>query len=217
MNEALQQQISAYVDGELSANESELLVRRLSQDPSLRALAARYLEIGRAVRGEPLRPGMHLLRERIAAELGEQPPETMHVDVPSPSRYLRPVAGVAIAASVAVLGVIGLQQVTPVDGTMSAGNGDLAAIAIDEAPFYTEPPVAEVVSDRPSEMLTRYYQHHSERAADIGGSGVFTRLVALELRGGQLVPIEAGSEADAGEAAQDGGPEGRGSASGEQN
>ena len=36
MNEALRMQISAFVDGELPDNESELLLRRLSQDAVLR-------------------------------------------------------------------------------------------------------------------------------------------------------------------------------------
>ena len=36
MNDALKIQISAFVDGELPENESELLLRRLSQDIALR-------------------------------------------------------------------------------------------------------------------------------------------------------------------------------------
>lgn len=196
MNEAIQEQISAYVDGELSANESELLVRRLSQDSAMRALAARYISLGHAVRGDSLQPGMHDLRDRIAAELGEEPPATMPAEATPPSRYLRPVAGVAIAASVAALAVFGLQRATIPDGPLQGAGADLAAIAIDEVPFYTEPPVADVRTDRPSEMLTRYYEHHNQRAADMGGSGVFTRLVALELRGGQLVPIERNMDDD---------------------
>jgi len=36
MNEAIKMQLSAFVDGELPENESELLLRRLSQDAELR-------------------------------------------------------------------------------------------------------------------------------------------------------------------------------------
>ena len=83
--------------------------------------------------------------------------------------------------------------------TCNFGNCFNAAIAIDEAPLYTEPPVAEFVSDRPSATLTRYYQQHNERAADIGGSGIFSRLVELELRGGELLPaVEALDSTEAG-------------------
>ena len=73
MNDALKMQISAFVDGELPENESELLLRRLSQDVALRQKVAQYLEIGRLIRGEQELPGMGDLRDRIAAALGEEP------------------------------------------------------------------------------------------------------------------------------------------------
>ena len=52
MNETIRMQISAFVDGELPDNESELLLRRMSQDDDLRRLVAEYIEIGRTMRGE---------------------------------------------------------------------------------------------------------------------------------------------------------------------
>jgi len=113
MNETLKQQISAYVDGELPSNESELLVRRLSQDAELRALAAEYMAIGRAVRGERGIPGLDGLRARIAGELGEATPPEQVFEEPAAKRIIRPVAGVAIAASVALVALLGLQQVGP--------------------------------------------------------------------------------------------------------
>jgi len=203
MKETLKQQISAFVDGELPANESELLVRRLCQDADLRSLAAEYLAIGRAVRGDIAIPGMHELRGRIDAALGDGPPMEPDVEIRGSNRLLRPVAGVAIAASVALVALLGLQRVGPEDtvGVAQMSN-DLAAVAIDEAPLYTEPPATDFVSDRPSERLARYYRYHSERAADMGGSGIFTRLVGLELRGGELgsaAPASSGPSPDAAE------------------
>ena len=50
MNDSLKLQISAFIDAELPDNETELLLRRLSQDAALRAQAAQYLAIGRAIR-----------------------------------------------------------------------------------------------------------------------------------------------------------------------
>jgi sigma-E factor negative regulatory protein RseA len=194
MNETLKEQISAYVDGELPEGESELLIRRLSQDPALRDLAERYMSIGRVLRGEAVVPKMDELRARIAGELGGELPVAPDVVPERPAgRYLQPVAGVAIAATVAVLALVGLQQVGPVDSPVATtASNDLAAVAIDDAPLYTEPPMTDLASDRPSATLTRYYQQHNERAADIGRSGIFTRLVELELRGGEIAPpIEA--------------------------
>ena len=58
MNEALRMQISAFVDGELPDNESELLLRRLSQDAAMRQQVAAYLDIGRYMRQDRDVPGI---------------------------------------------------------------------------------------------------------------------------------------------------------------
>lgn len=197
MNDALKEQISAFVDGELSESESELLVRRLSQSQALRDLVAEYLTIGRAARGEPGLTGLTSLRDRIAGDIGDGESIAVVEDraVLPPSRWLRPVAGIGIAATVAAVALLGLQTLeSPVSPASAVASNDLAAVAIDEAPLYTEPPVAEFVSDRPSEMLTRYYEQHNERAADLGNSGILARLVELELRGGELVPTASADE-----------------------
>ena len=75
MNDALRIQISAFVDGELPDNESELLLRRLSQDALLRQQVAEYLEIGRLMRNDQQIAGMDGLRGRISAALGDEPVE----------------------------------------------------------------------------------------------------------------------------------------------
>ena len=193
MNEALREQISAYVDDELSENESELLLRRMCQDADLRGLVAGYMTMGRAVRVDAQSMRVEELRARVAEQLGEQSGSQLGVEPePAVSRYMRPVAGVGIAAGVAVMALVLLQQVGPVDPVATtAANNDLAAVAIDEVPLYTEPTVDQVSGNRPSGMLSRYYQHHNERAADMGGRGILTRLVELELRDGELVPADA--------------------------
>ena len=116
MNDALKMQISAFVDGELPDNESELLLRRLSQDTELRQQVSRYLEIGRLLRRDRDVPGMDQLRGRIAAALGDelaQPDEAQKV---VGSRLMTPATGVAVAATVAALALVGLSQLDgPVD------------------------------------------------------------------------------------------------------
>ena len=117
MNEAIRMQVSAFVDGELPENEAELLVRRLSQDAVLRQQVAEYLAIGRIMRGEYNVQGSNALRERIAAELDERPLQEEADVVPARARarYVRPLAGVAIAASVAMVAIFGLRQNVSVD------------------------------------------------------------------------------------------------------
>ena len=56
MTEPAQDQISAFADDELSAEECEFLVRRMERDPEFRQKALSYATIGAALRGEILDP-----------------------------------------------------------------------------------------------------------------------------------------------------------------
>lgn len=200
MNDALKMQISAFVDGELPENESELLLRRLSQDQSLRHQAAEYLQIGRLIRREREVPGMGDLRTRIAAALGEQPVESPARAEQPKSRLLKHAAGFAVAASVAVVALVGLRQVqVDVPGTGELPNQSAANVEAPagQAAGYTEPLPAEALTGRPGEMLTQYYLSHGATSADLGANGILTRLVALELREEELVGTDANpAEAD---------------------
>lgn len=103
MTEQIGDQISAFIDDELSENEGAFLVRRLDSDPGARGRAFRYMTIGCALRGELLSPDPAVLRRRIANVLagGTVPPLAR----PKPrvaARFVRPLLGVGVAASVAV-------------------------------------------------------------------------------------------------------------------
>lgn len=191
MNDAIKQQISAFVDGELPDNESELLLRRMSQDSELRNQAARYMSIGGAIRGDLALPSMLALRKRIGVAIDDVPLEAgadaNATDEPrrraAQGGLMRPVAGVAVAASVAVMALVGLRQLGPADELPAAGLqvfDDRSAVAIDGG-SYTEPPAAEFMSDRPSDRLTQYYLSHGQQSANLG-----SRLVGLEVREDRL-------------------------------
>ncbi len=122
MNDAIRMQISAFVDGELPDAEADLLLRRMSQDADLRKQAAEFLEIGRAMRGEPGVPGVERLQERISAALNDKPLAADEVLPELPTgRSMRPLVGVAVAASVALLAIVGLQFSPGIDGTDDCG------------------------------------------------------------------------------------------------
>jgi sigma-E factor negative regulatory protein RseA len=195
MNDALKMQISAFVDGELPENESELLLRRLSQDAALRGQVEQYLRIGRLMRHEREVPGMNRLRGRIATALGEQPGEIEAKAEPASRRLLKPAAGFAVAASVAILALVGLRQSELPDASGITEAGALASgSAAGPVAGYTEPLPEDALSSRPNDMLTQYYLSHGATSADLGANGILTRLVTLELREGELVqPAEAGT------------------------
>lgn len=195
MNDALKMQVSAFVDGELPENESELLLRRLSQDAALRNQVDRYLRIGRLIRRERDVPGTDELRGRIARALGEvQSGETPAAEEPPARRLLKPAAGFVIAATVAAVALIGLRQADGPDGAEMLKQAATAPrAATEQVAGYTEPSPADAASSRPGDMLTQYYLSHGATSADLGANGILTRLVTLELREGELVETAPGT------------------------
>jgi negative regulator of sigma E activity len=167
MNEGIRMQVSAFVDGELPENEAQLLLRRMSQDVELRKEVAEYLAIGRMMRAEPGLAGADRLHERIAAAIDDRPTDAGDsVGDTTASRAVRPLAGIAIAATVALVAIFALQQTTGVD--------ELPA----EAPL---PAVADVVPniDAQQERQRQYFRNHAETSSQLGANGMNSRVVTL--------------------------------------
>jgi negative regulator of sigma E activity len=160
-------QVSAFVDGELPENEAQLLLRRMSQDVELRKEVAEYLAIGRMMRAEPGLAGADRLHERIAAAIDDRPADAGDtVGDTTASRAVRPLAGIAIAATVALVAIFALQQTTGVD--------ELPAVA----PL---PAVADVVPniDAQQERQRQYFLNHAETSSQLGANGMNPRVVTL--------------------------------------
>ncbi|MGI9223746.1 MAG: sigma-E factor negative regulatory protein [Woeseiaceae bacterium] len=172
MNDAIRMQISAFVDGELPDNEADLLLRRMGQDAELRQKVAEFLAIGRAMRGETSVPGVDRVHERVSAVLDDKPFENLE-DARTETRRpaIRPLAGIAIAASVALLAIFGLQQMTPDSG--DAVNDPVVA-DVDPAATYTVPQPA-------NDQLREYYRSHGAITNENGANGINMRLVTLRL------------------------------------
>ena len=168
MNEGIKMQISAFVDGELPDAEAQLLVRRLSQDEELRQQAAEYFAIGRAMRGQGSIAAVANLRGRIAAAIDDRLDDHEPDEIePATRRYGRPLAGLAIAATVAIAAIFGLQQMTQ-DPAIGA---DATAPAIAEGSAddaYTVPEID-------------YFQRHSEFSSEVGNNSFDFRRVSAEL------------------------------------
>lgn len=173
MNDAIKMQISAFVDGELPQNEAELLLRRLCQDGELRQQAAEYMAVGRIMRGEKTLVGMAQLRERIAADLDD---ENVQLDLPesqaAPARFARPLVGFAIAATVALVALLGLQQIST---GPAAPEQETPAVAEAVDGSYTVPQVDE-------DPLRDYYQMHNASASYVGAGSINARLVDFQVR-----------------------------------
>ena len=173
MNDQIRMQISAFVDGELPDAEADLLLRRMGQDAELRRKAAEYLEIGRAMRGEASVRGIERLQERVAAGINDEP----MVDDEAPAkestgRSMRPLVGVAVAASVALIAIFGLQLTPGVDSTDGIDNQAAVAESAEDASGYTVP---QQVDDQLRQMRLI----HGATTAEEGANGMNARLVTL--------------------------------------
>src|SRR5688572_18690297 len=116
MTDQISDQISAFIDNELSEDESALLVRRFERDGDARARAMRYTLIGASLRGELLEPHPSVLRQRIAAALsgGITTPSMPKARERWTDRWARPLLGVGIAATVAVVAIGTLRSLNDV-------------------------------------------------------------------------------------------------------
>lgn len=179
MNEGIKMQISAFVDGELPEAEAQLLLRRLSQDVELRQQAAEYFAIGRALRGQGSVAAAGDLRGRIAAAIDDRLIEEEFSEIePVGRRFARPLAGVAIAATVAIVAIFGLQQMTTAPGA----GVDSAVPAVAEGEVeesYTVPDID-------------YFQRHSQFSSEVGNNNFDFRRVSAEL--GEEDALEEGRE-----------------------
>jgi len=182
MNDAIKTQISAFVDGELPQNEAELLLRRLCQDVELRNQAAEYLAMGRAMRGERAIAGMSMLRERVAAAVDDKELQEEFADAEATApRFMRPLAGVAIAATVALAVLIGLQQMSDVAEVDTAQGSEAVAEATDDSYTVPEPEF---------DPLRDYYNSHDASSSHIGFDSITPRLITYEIRDGRLAENE---------------------------
>ncbi|HEY4215395.1 MAG TPA: RseA family anti-sigma factor [Steroidobacteraceae bacterium] len=134
MNEELDSQLSAMFDGELPAAECELLARRLSRDEQLKARWGRYAVMGAAIRAEK---GVRLnadLARHVSAAIAKEPALLATAAAQRPVRvasgWVRPVAGLGLAAGVAALSILWMRSQSPDQaspGTLVASNGVAAA------------------------------------------------------------------------------------------
>jgi sigma-E factor negative regulatory protein RseA len=181
MSEQIREQVSAFLDGELPNSETELLLKRLTRDGELRGSFGRYALIGEALRGPgPLMARGFAARVNFAID-GEPLPANGHRSQVRAPRWWRPLAGAAVAAGVAVVAVVALQQraVAPTlrPGTpLSAQN--LPAAAPPEAISYTVPAASPASpAAMPPARLTNYVFAHSRYSSGLDQRGVLADML----------------------------------------
>lgn len=197
MSEQIREQVSAFLDGELPDTETELLLKRLTRDGELRESFGRYALIGEALRGA----GSQVLTRGFASRVnlaidGEPVQAPAHVQPPSALRWWRPLAGVTVAAGVAAVAIVALQQraISPrltgaapvtahnVAAPVPAAAGNPASVqgvgGPREALSYTVPTTStEAPSSLIPARLTNYVFAHSKYSSGLGQRGVLADLL----------------------------------------
>lgn len=168
MTDQVKEQISALVDDALPQQERSLLLARMVSDPTLRKTWSRYTLIQDALRNhlpERVDPG---LSQRVMAALdAEAGHDRSAAARPRFAGWVRPLAGLAVAASVAVLAVVMFQPEAPSPG---AGVQVADAGPPPAATEYRRVDASQWQGQQPpvSERLNQYLVNHNEFAARNG-------------------------------------------------
>jgi sigma-E factor negative regulatory protein RseA len=172
MSDTRLERVSALVDGELDRAEALQLLGEVADDPKLQQAWEQYHLIGDAAQGRalPRIPAVELF-QRIHRAVESEP--TLYRLSAFRAGALRPLAGLALAASVAVVAVLGVRSYVP-----DAGFGGGTVAQRDPAPPVSLASVREPASSF-DPRLSRYLVNHSERAGHtMHGVLPYARIVA---------------------------------------
>src|SRR5271163_3426374 len=177
MSEQIREQVSAFLDGELPSSESELLLKRLTRDAELRESFGRYALIGESLRGASRTPLTRGFAGRVNCAIDGEP---IVMNFPSvrarAPRWWRPFTGAAVAAGVAAVAVVALQQRAVSPALLAVVPMTAQTVAKPrEALSYTVPataPAEQTPAVLPAARLTSYVFAHSRYSSVLGQSNV---------------------------------------------
>ncbi len=149
MTDLLHEQLSALIDGELPASETTLLLKRLTREPGLRERLARYRVCGETLRGARVQAKADFTL-RVCAVLASEPCHAasdssrrpQHARSPL-ARFLRPIAGLAVAAAVAAVAILAVGRPGASDPLPAQTAANRATPAAAPGPAPVAVPVAD--------------------------------------------------------------------------
>ncbi len=203
MTDTIKEQLSAFLDGELPEAETTLLLKRLERDDDLKGTLSRYSLIGAALRADGEVTAARHVANRVRAAIAIEPalPATAARDFAA--RWLRPIAGLGIAAGVAAATLLVVPQLNPAPGSAAPQFAQemapaavpavaaLEAPALDEpAPAYTTPPAPAGGGPLAGAQFAAYLVAHSEFISPLARRTVIVAPPAES-------PVEAQAEAQA--------------------
>jgi sigma-E factor negative regulatory protein RseA len=189
MSDAMKEQLSACLDGELPRAELDLLLKRLGRDAELRDSLGRYALISEVLHADKPVAAPRDFTAGVMAIIENEPLQNGRVTVrvsPVLLSRLRPVAGLAVAAGVAAIAVFSVQRsgVAPQPQTIAQSIGEsqrepsAATPTVAESPSYVVPSGTSNSSFVPATRLTNYVVAHSEYSSPLGRRSMLSGVLA---------------------------------------
>ena len=207
MSKETREHLSALVDGEISPDTGRFLVRRLGSDVKLRATWARYHLVRDCLRHQEGEIAHDGLCDRISKAIENEPVEIQKA--PVYRRWLKPVGGMAIAASVALMAVSTVGPGIP-ETPFSAGE------VAEESPVeqFTSPqsltraPASSQVSlsnggNQSDRAMDAYLLRHYQATGATGGKGFVTFVPIVITASKDTAATESGDDAENPDKAKD--------------
>jgi sigma-E factor negative regulatory protein RseA len=189
MNEEIKEQLSALVDDELPEHEREFLLSRMQGDIDLKQCWGRYNLIRDALHNELPHSIDISLADRVMDEVNNIPAEPslpnlqeLHLQEHSSvqfleriSRTLKPVAGFAVAASVAAITLFGVQNILYLDEDVQNGTQVASTVSYNRSePGYvrTSGTRWDTARKEVESRLTAYLVNHNEYSSTTNLQGM---------------------------------------------
>jgi len=166
MSDRSHEKISVLMDGEMDSNAIRFLIKRMISDPSLGQTWNRYHLIRGCLQKSPDEPLMVNVADQVLARLGVR-----EYGQPEPSsrahRWLKPVAGMGIAASVALTAVLLLQQSPVTENTRTRSEQFLVKQKLPSQSVPLQTPAVQFVDLPRAQLATSVSEWRSSGYPDL--------------------------------------------------
>jgi len=177
----INEQLSAYFDNELNKEEKALFIRRLEKDAALRDQFFRYQIIHDSLNNQlPTTINLNFSGS-VMAQLENEPTYHSATRI-NLKKWLKPLSGAAVAASVAMLAIVGAQSLLLPDAPVIDNNNTLASTNaasyrnISQMRWHSKP--AEV-----GRSLNGYLVNHNEYTSSFNLKGMlqYVRIAGYDI------------------------------------
>ncbi len=179
-NNKEQSWLSAVIDNELSESEMLHVSHQIGKDQDLKETLVRYQLISDSLRGEEINlSSMDLVsavNQRLASEPTVLAPGKSRMRMP---KWVQPVAGTALAASVAAVGILlgpqfinGTQMQTPASSGLQVVAQPVGEVTPAPTLVVQKENHWKTIEGKTRTRLDRYLEQHSQYAAPGGVQGV---------------------------------------------